>query len=178
MYTVAHMSRVKNTNTGGRIYSATFDTAIENGSVVFLGGLVEGELEIRQALKPTTALISAGAQPMVVMNAEIMYDQSTRAKGALGNFINIANKAFPVIPLEVFDEIELSKEAFVGTPLKGKFATIVNDSTKWNIVDVKPESGFYAEITSVRKSSLPVFIGGAGQKFPLAYDLFTLTFTK
>ena len=40
MNTVCNTVKVKNTNRGGRLYSALLASAIENGSIIFLGGLV------------------------------------------------------------------------------------------------------------------------------------------
>lgn len=180
MNTVCHTSRVKETLCGGRLYSAIHTSALDNGSVIFLGALKEGETEIYEAVVPTTALI-ATEQPMLVMTPEIMYDQSKKAMNALGNFVNKANKAFPVVPLSAFDEIEISKEGFTGeTPTVGKYVVLKNSSTKWDVVNDKPESGnvLYGKITSSRKSSLPTFLGGDGKLFPQAYDLFTITFVR
>ena len=177
MNTVCNTVKVKNTNRGGRLYSAILPTAIENGSVVFLGELVANETEIRNAVVPTTALI-AKETPMLVMTPEVIYDESTLGSGALGNFKNPANKSFPVIPLEAFDEIELSAEGFVGTPAVGKYAVLANGSTKFTIEDVAPTTGcvLYGKITSSRKSALPTFLGGTGTFFPSAYDLFNVEF--
>lgn len=179
MNTVCHTIRVKEAGVGGRLYSAIHTSALPNGSVIFLGGKSTSSPEIYDAVVPTTELI-AKETPMLVMCPEIMYDETRRANYALGNFINKANKAFPVIPLSEFDEIELSKEGFAGTPEVGKYVVLENASTKFKIEDSKPESGhvLIGEITSTRKSSMPVFLGGGGQLFPQAYDLYTVTFNK
>ena len=171
MYTVCNTVKVKNTNRGGRLYSALLASAIENGSIIF--DIKKGDI----IHFPTTALI-AKETPMLVMTPEIIYDQSRKATQALGNFINPANKSFPVIPLEAFDEIEVSAEAFVGTPAVGKYAVLDNNSTKLKIVDVAPATGcvLYGKITSSRKSAMPTFLGGNGTLFPSAYDLFNVEF--
>ena len=179
MYTVCNTVKVKNTNRGGRLYSALLASAIENGSIIFLGGLVSGQKEIRTGVVPTTALIETET-PMLVMTPEMIYDQSRKATQALGNFINPANKSFPVIPLEAFDEIEVSAEAFVGTPAIGKYAVLADGSTKLTIQDTAPTTGcvLYGKITSSRKSAMPTFLGGDGTLFPTAYDLFNVEFIK
>ena len=179
MNTVCHTIRVKEAGVGGRLYSAIHTSALPNGSVIFLGGKSTSSSEIYDAVVPTTELI-AKETPMLVMCPEIMYDETRRANYALGNFINKANKSFPVIPLSEFDEIELSKEGFAGTPEVGKYVVLENASTKFKIEDSKPESGhiLVGKITSTRKSSMPVFLGGEGQLFPQAYDLYTVTFNK
>ena len=179
MKAVCHTVKVKEANRGGRLYSAIHTEELENGSVIFLGALEEGEMEIRKAVVPTTELI-AKETPMLVMNAEMIYDESTKSKQALGNYTNVANKAFAVVPLSQFDEIELSKEAFVGSPAVGKYVAVRNGSTKWEVLSSAPPSGhvLVGKITSKRNSHLPVFVGGDGNMFPQAYELFNVAFTR
>lgn len=176
MFAVCHTVKVKETNRGGRLFSAIHTAPLQNGSIIFLGGLVAGETEIRQAEVPTTAAI-AKKRPMLVMTPEIIYDQSTKSKQALGNFVNPANKAFPVVPLSEFDEIEVSKEVFEGTPEVGKYVQLKNDSVKLEIVDSIPVDGvLYGKITSSRKAFMPVVLGGDGKSIPAAYDLYNVEF--
>ncbi|MEG2289639.1 MAG: hypothetical protein RSC24_06690 [Clostridium sp.] len=176
MNAVCHTVKVKETNRGGRLYSAIHTAPLQNGSIVFLGGLVAGETEIRQALVPSTQTIADQA-PMLVMCPEMIYDQSRMSSQALGNFINPANKAFPVIPLTAFDEIEVSKEAFEGTPSVGKYVKLKDGSTKLEISTTKPDAGvLYGKITSSRKSSMPTVLGGSGALIPSIYDLYNVEF--
>lgn len=179
MNTVCHTIRVKEAGVGGRLYSAIHTSALPNGSVIFLGEKDAKTPEIYKAVVPTTDLI-AKEVPMLVMCPEIMYDETRRANYALGNFVNKANKAFPVVPLSEFDEIELSVEGFDKKPEVGKYVVLENNSTKFKIEDSAPPSGhvLVGKITSTRKSSLPVFLAGDGQLFPQAYDLYTVTFNK
>lgn len=178
MNTVCHTIRVKETGVGGRLYSAIHNSALENGSVIFLGEKDDNHSEIYKAEVPTTDAIKKKT-PMLVMCPEIIYDETRKANQALGNFINKANKAFPVVPLSEFDEIELSKEGFVGTPAKDKYVVLDNNSTKFKIAESAPTGHvLFGRITSVRKSSLPVFLAGDGKLFPQAYDLFTVTFNR
>lgn len=179
MNTVCHTIRVKEAGVGGRLYSAIHTSALPNGSVIFLGEKDTKDSEIYKAVVPTTQLMST-ATPMLVMCPEIMYDETRKANYALGNFINKANKAFPVVPLSEFDEIELSKEGFEGTPEKDRYVGLKNGSTKFEVLSSKPSSGhvLVGRITSVRKSSLPVFLAGDGKLFPQAYDLYTVTFNR
>ena len=180
MKAVCHTVKVKEANRGGRLYSAIHTEELENGSVIFLGALEEGEMESRKAVVPTTELI-AKETPMLVMNAEMIYDESTKSKQALGNYTNVANKAFAVVPLSQFDEIELSKEAFTGqTPSVGKFVVAKNGTAKWEVVNSAPSTGhvLVGKITSKRNSHLPVFVGGDGNMFPQAYELFNVAFTR
>lgn len=178
MYTVCHAVKVKESGRGGRLYSAIHTKPLENGSIIFLGELERGETEIRKAEVPTTSAI-AKKRPMLVMTPEIIYDQSTKSKQALGNFINPANKAFSVVPLSEFDEIEVSKEAFDGTPEVGKYVQLKNDSTKLEISNDLPTTGvLYGKITSSRKAFMPVVLGGDGKLTPTAYDLYNVEFIE
>ena len=179
MNTVCHTIRVKEAGVGGRLYSAIHTSALPNGSVIFLGEKDDKHSEIYKAVEPTTALI-AKETPMLVMCPEIIYDETRKANQALGNFINKANKAFPVVPLFKTAYLPCS-----GVPVNPSFDNSIssnseNGSTKFDIVDNKPQSGhvLFGRITSVRKSSLPVFLAGDGQLFPQAYDLFTVTFNR
>ena len=109
-YFVCNTSKVKAVNTGGRLHSAVLTQEVPNGALVFVGGYKEGESEIRTAQLPTTALIAGKVKPMLVMKPEINASESSKADGALGIFRNPANKALPVIPLELHDEFELSQD--------------------------------------------------------------------
>lgn len=176
MFAVCNTVKVKETNRGGRLYSAIHTAPLQNGSIVFLGELVSGEREIRQAEVPTTEAI-AKKKPMLVMAPEIVYDQSTKSRQALGNFVNPANKAFSVVPLSEFDEIEVSKEAFEGKPAVGKYVQLKNDSVKLEVVESIPDAGvLYGKITSSRKSFMPVVLGGDGKITATAYDLYNVEF--
>lgn len=113
-YLVCNTSKVKATNTGGRLHSAVLETEVPNGALVFVGGLKEGETEIRTAQIPTTSLIAGKVKPMLVMKPEINYSEARKSDYALGIHRNRAGKAVPVIPLEAYDEFELSQDFFLG----------------------------------------------------------------
>ena len=113
-YLVCNTSKVKATNTGGRLHSAVLETEVPNGALVFVGGLKEGETEIRTAQIPTTSLIAGKVKPMLVMKPEINYSEARKSDYALGIHRNRAGKAVPVIPLELHDEFELSQDFFTG----------------------------------------------------------------
>ena len=113
-YLVCNTSKVKATNAGGRLHSAVLETEVPNGALVFVGGLKEGETEIRTAQIPTTSLIAGKVKPMLVMKPEINYSEARKSDYALGIHRNRAGKAVPVIPLEAYDEFELSQDFFVG----------------------------------------------------------------
>lgn len=105
------LSQVKATNRGGRLHSAKFNTEIPNGVLGYLGDFVEGSTEVRQFLAPTEELVKA-KMPVIVMKPEINYKQDRKVDNAIGIFRNPANKAFPVVPLEELDGIDLSFDYF------------------------------------------------------------------
>lgn len=176
-YAVCHTIKVKEAGVGGRLHSAISDKAVENGSIVFLGEMETGHDEIYKAVAPATATIGK-ERPMLVMTPEIIYDETRRATQALSNFVNIANKAFPVIPLSEYDEIELSTAGFTSAPTVGQYVELVDGQMKLSPQATKPETPgvMYGVVLSSRKSSLPVFVGGDGKMFPQAYDLYRIQF--
>ena len=106
-YFRADLSKVKATNRGGRLHSAICNEKdLVNGTLGYLGGFVAGSTEIREFVTPTAELVK-GKLPVIVMKPEIVYDETKRL---LGDFINIKGKAFPVVPLEEFDNIDLSAD--------------------------------------------------------------------
>jgi len=177
MSAVCHTIKVKEAGVGGRLYSAIHTAPVENGSIIFLGDLETGQDEIYKVQVPATGTIGK-ERPMLVMCPEIIYDETRRANQALSNFINIANKAFPVIPLSEYDEIELSTEGFESVPTVGKYVEIVDGKMKLKPNNTKPTTAgvMYGVVVSSRKSSLPIFVGGDGQMFPKPYDLYRIQF--
>ena len=108
---------VKATNRGGRLHSAVYNTELVNGSLGYLGDYVAGEREIRNFVKPTEADVRT-KKPVIVMKPEIVYDERYKK---IGDFINPANKAFPVVPLEELDGFALSDDYFnITTKKAGK----------------------------------------------------------
>ncbi len=154
-YLVCNTSKVKATNTGGRLHSAVLDVEVPNGALVFVKGLKEGETEIREAVLPTTELIAGKVKPMLVMKPEINYSQAKKTDYALGIFRNRAGKAVPVIPLELHDEFELSQDYFTGRSADqikvGDKFKMVNGATTYAYSASEVEGDcLYLEVTGVR----------------------------
>ena len=176
-YLVCNTSKVKATNAGGRLHSAVLETEVPNGALVFVGGLKEGETEIRTAQIPTTALIAGKVKPMLVMKPEINYSEARKSDYALGIHRNRAGKAVPVIPLEAYDEFELSQDFFVGRnageiEVGDKFK-MTNGSVFYTYSASAVESDCaYLEVTGVRDAFHAVTLTGDDlSPFPVAYKM-------
>lgn len=174
-YLVCNTSKVKATNAGGRLFSAVLDVETPNGALVFVGKLKEGETEIREAVLPTTDLIAGEVKPMLVMKPEINYSQAKKTDYALGIFRNRAGKAVPVLPLEAYDEFELSQDYFVGRDeIKvGDMFKMVEGAAQYEYTASAPESDvLYLEVTGVRDAFHAVtLMADDFSPFPVAHKM-------
>ncbi len=177
-YLVCNTSKVKATNTGGRLHSAVLETEVPNGALVFVGGLKEGETEIRTAQIPTTALIAGKVKPMLVMKPEINYSEARKSDYALGIHRNRAGKAVPVIPLEAYDEFELSQDFFVGRQADqikvGDKFKMTNESVFYTYSAGAVDTDCaYLEVTGVRDAFHAVTLMGdnLNSAFPVTYKM-------
>lgn len=176
-YLVCNTSKVKATNTGGRLHSAVLDVEVPNGALVFVKGLKEGETEIREAVLPTTELIAGKVKPMLVMKPEINYSQAKKTDYALGIFRNRAGKAVPVIPLELHDEFELSQDYFTGRSADeikvGDKFKMTNNSAFYTY-EAGTVSGdcLYLEVTGIRDAFQAVtLMADDFSAFPVAHKM-------
>ena len=177
-YLVCNTSKVKATNTGGRLHSAVLEAEVPNGALVFVGGLKEGETEIRTAQIPTTALIAGKVKPMLVMKPEINYSEARKSDYALGIHRNRAGKAVPVIPLEAYDEFELSQDFFVGRQADeikvGDKFKMTNESVFYTYSAGAVDTDCaYLEVTGVRDAFHAVTLMGddLNSVFPVAHKM-------
>ena len=177
-YLVCNTSKVKATNTGGRLHSAVLEAEVPNGALVFVGGLKEGETEIRTAQIPTTALIAGKVKPMLVMKPEINYSEARKTDYALGIHRNRAGKAVPVIPLEAYDEFELSQDFFVGRQADqikvGDKFKMTNESVFYTYSAGAVDTDCaYLEVTGVRDAFHAVTLMGddLNSVFPVTYKM-------
>lgn len=90
IYTVVNTDSMQGTTDGTQLFSARYhadgkEAAIENGSIVALEGLIEGETEIFKAVAPTA---DAKAEKLyLVATPELMYEDNKR------NLTDFTNKA-------------------------------------------------------------------------------------
>ena len=100
-----------------KYYVSDTATALDNGNVVTLSGLMAGEREIYKAVAPT-----ATSKILLTCGVELMYDESTYH--GLEDYQNEAGKPFRAIALQTGDTFSVTAEAFSGTPAKGSYVTV------------------------------------------------------
>ncbi|WP_291566962.1 MULTISPECIES: hypothetical protein [unclassified Clostridium] len=181
-------SFMKNTNAGGRLYSAQYGEIIPNGFIGFMGSFISGSKEVRTLLAPTAELIKAGT-PVIVMKPEINYKEDKKTDYALGIFRNPGNKPVPAIPFSEFDGVDLSEDYF---DLAGKTG---DNSAKIEVNDLftlqangiagtqlkyaasapaKTSAHFYFKVVGVSNSHTAVYVHSDGNRFPKPYKMIAL----
>lgn len=109
---IVRLDKVQAVQTGN-IVSVQADKVMENGMIVKVGSLLEGEREIYKAEAPTAV------DPVAVLAApEINYDECRTVNKALEHFTNEANKPIRAYNLVKDDIISVSKDLV--TPLSSK----------------------------------------------------------
>lgn len=132
-YAVVITDNLQATNDGAiksvKFYSGETATAIENGNVVALSGLMSGSREVFKGIAPAAVT----NEVLLVAGVELIYDESTRAKG-LDDFINVAGKPFRAYHLKKGDIFTISDSAVVAladnTPVVGNYLVTKATSTK------------------------------------------------
>src|SRR5690554_2444881 len=82
---------------GGHVYSVQSASEVANGSFGVVGNLLTNEREVREFNKPSDLEKDSA---VVAASAEIIYDESSLASGALKNYTNKAGKAFDAHKLQ------------------------------------------------------------------------------
>jgi hypothetical protein len=112
-----------------KYYVSTTETAIENGHVVELAGLVSGSREVQKGV----AVTDVKKEVVLVAAPELIYDETTRAKG-LDDFENEAGKPFRAYHLSAGDIFTISDIAVTaladGTPVVGNYVITEVGATK------------------------------------------------
>ena len=125
-YTICNLDRMSGTEDSTLLVSLKYfnasgkEAAIENGSIVKIGDLLDGQREVRKAVTPTAS--DEIKDLVLVANPEVIYDES-RYHG-LEEYINEAGKVVRGYRLHSGDGFSLTKEGFSGTPEKGKYLTV------------------------------------------------------
>ena len=133
-YTICNLDRMSGTEDSTLLVSLKYfnasdkEAAIENGSIVKIGDLLDGQREVRKAVTPTAS--DEIKDLVLVANPEVIYDES-RYHG-LEEYINEAGKVIRGYRFHSNDTFSVTKEAFSATPAKGKYAT-VGASTKMGV---------------------------------------------
>lgn len=106
-------------------------TAIENGELVTIGALVDGEREIHEATAPVSGDTNIG----IVCTPELLYNQNGVADGDLANYTNEADAVIRVMILQKGDIFSIAGEStsadkdvdgevvakFMGTEVAGRY---------------------------------------------------------
>lgn len=136
-YGVIRTDLVKATKSGnilsGRFYNGSTAAAIENGNLVKLDSLIDGERDLWKVVAPGGITAS---DLYVVASPEIIYDETLKSSGALDQFINDAGSDSTLVPLEVGDIISVSDACITQingkeTPEVGNYVTPSATGTKW-----------------------------------------------
>jgi hypothetical protein len=163
-YGVANLAKIKNDNHVFSFQSST--DALENGFIVFKGGLVSGEKEIYTAVKPLTA--SLNTESVYLIKApEINYDESSYSKKQLGQFRTEANVPTRGYEIGKNDIIEISYDALT---LLGADATVGNfliaQNNSYKLAESASDAGtakFSAKILEIKTIGTLQYVGGNGQ---------------
>lgn len=125
-YTIVNLDRMSGTEDSSLQLSLKYfdadgnEASLENGAIVEIGDLLEGEREVRKATAPTAS--TAVTKLALVANPEVIYDES-RHHG-LEEYINEAGKTVRGYRLHSNDGFSLTAEGFSGVPEKGKYVTV------------------------------------------------------
>ncbi len=134
------------TKVGSLLRSATQATAIENGALVKLDGLVSGEIDLYNA-KPIAAITDVA---YIVDGVELIADEST-TKG-LDDFENPANKPFRVRKPMVGDRFSVSESMITALANDEVVVDNIAEIAAGNkLVEVAKDTGATATATLVCK---------------------------
>jgi hypothetical protein len=163
-YGVCNLAKVKNDAHVFSFLSTT--TALENGQVVFKGGLVSGEKEIYTAVQPTTAALPTESV-YIIKAPEINYDESSYVKKQLGQFRTEANVPARGYEVGKNDIVEISYDALTllaADAVVGNFLIAANASNK--LAESATDAGtakFAAKILEIKTIGTMQYVGGNGQ---------------
>ncbi len=121
-------------------------TNIDNGCLVLLDGLMEGERELYKGLTP--AADSPKKNLVVIATPEVMYDE--RLKG-LTNFYNMAGGNCRGYVLHENDIFSVTIDALTGTPAVGSVVEAAA-SVKMNVVDAATGATKIGEIIAIESA--------------------------
>ncbi len=139
MYARVRTDNMSGTQVGKDLVSAKYFVEsdpkdIENGSLVAIGALLEGEREIRKATAPKkdTAIFDLA----LVATPEVIKDKTYYS---LGDFINKAGNPIRCYRLTPGSTFAVTKEVLDGQPTVDYFVEAADDSTKFKVVESNTE---------------------------------------
>ena len=127
---VLHTSFVKATNSGGRLFDGIDqNNARKNGEFGFLGayagnahGVKDGQTQVKVFEAPAGNNVTNGRMPVVIMQPEMMYDNSRKSLLKLELMEIPAQTPFTCVPLEEGDKFDITADALFkngGAPAEG-----------------------------------------------------------
>ena len=139
MYAVVRTDNMEGTSLGKYTASIKVAEAMENGSIVVLGGLVEGERELRTYTAPTGS--ERLGKLALVASPEVVKEKK---HNALADFTNEKDSIARVYILVSGDMFSLTKEGFA-EGAAGKKLNVVKTATsgKTNICTILAVEGSY-----------------------------------
>lgn len=130
----------------GRIFNVMADFEIEQGSLVAIGDLVDGQREIYNPAAVTDATTEKVA---LIASDEADYDPR---KAMWEDFTNEADYPAKAYELKENDVFTISEDGFTGTPEVGKYLITSNNSLKGKIADdLTDGTAFAAKIIDLPK---------------------------
>lgn len=147
------LNTVKVASTYGRVFSAKHENPLYNGTIGYVGDYLPGELEVRAFHLADEESIRTQL-PQIVADPEVVYDNWTRAKNAIGFYRTTPEAAFTVMPLIPTDEIEVSADSIdkadeleVGSIVKQK---VGGGLIKADSAPSKEEAFAYFKVVGIR----------------------------
>lgn len=116
---IIRLDNVQATHDGSLLKSVKLTTALQNGSVVEIGGLASGEREIHTTTKPKVSTTYYG----ILCTPELMYDE----KKQMNEFINDIDKPARAFIPQQGDIFSATVEAFSATPTVGQAVELAAD---------------------------------------------------
>lgn len=135
----------------GDVFSVRAEDELENGFVVKLGEVEEGNRDIRKAEKP-----SEGDSLVLVANPALVYDNARLGSGQETHYFMEAGEAVTAYGLHPTKKFSVSEEGIEGEAVEGGYVVAGNGYKLVAVAD-KPEgtTGFIGKV--VRKD----LVGGA-----------------
>lgn len=132
-YACVRTDNMSGTVLGKDLVSAKFDGAIENGNIVVIGDLLEGEREVREATQPTAA---AELRDLAVVASEEVVKE--KAHNTLAEFINEEGDILRCYRLVSRDIFSVTAEALDGDATVGAVVE-AQASTKMKVAETATE---------------------------------------
>jgi hypothetical protein len=147
-HAIVRLDNVSGLYNGALVKSAKYfvndtPTAIDNGNIVVLDGLVEGEREIFKAVAPT----ATSNNVFLTCGVELIYEQETYH--GLEDYVNEAGKVFRAVMLQSGDIFSVTAEALDSTPVVGNYVTVSDGKTTMAVTDTVGESKMIGKVISI-----------------------------